>query len=126
MRLLLVADIHTTTHDLRAGLESHGFKVTHCDDVRLGLSWASLQEWRVIVLDATMAWQDVLVLLEKLRLQGIATPVIVLSAPNDVAVAINGLRLGADDCLDKPFEISELVARISTVLQRTHSAEPKA
>jgi two-component system alkaline phosphatase synthesis response regulator PhoP len=52
--------------------------------------------------------------------------VIVLTAPNDVAAGINSLRLGADDCLDKPFEIGELVARITTVLQRITPAEPKA
>lgn len=126
MRLLLVADIHRTTYDLCAGLESHGFVVTHCDDVRVALSRASLQDWRVIVLDATMVWQDVAVLLEKLRLQGIATPVIVLTAPNDVAAGINSLRLGADDCMDKPFEIGELVARIADVLPRIAAVESKA
>jgi two-component system OmpR family response regulator len=126
VRLLLVADIHRTTYDLCAGLESHGFAVTHCDDVRVGLSRACTQDWRVIVLDATMAWQDAAVLLEKLRAHGTAAPVIVLTAPNDVAAGINSLRLGADDCLDKPFEIGELVARITTVLQRITPAEPKA
>lgn len=126
MRLLLLADIHRTTYDLCSGLESHGFEVMHCDDARVGLSRACLQDWRVIVLDATMAWQDALVWLEEFRSRAASTPVIVLSAPNDVAAAIHSLRLGADDCLAKPFELDDLVARISTVLQRTASSGSKA
>ncbi len=126
MRLLLVADIHRSTNDLCAGLESRGFDVMHCDDVRIGLSRAFLQDWRVIVLDATMMWQDALVWLEESRSRRASTPVIVLTAPNDVAAAIHSLRRGANDCLAKPFELDDLVARIEVVLQRIAFAEPKA
>ncbi|OYY63173.1 MAG: hypothetical protein B7Y51_06645 [Burkholderiales bacterium 28-67-8] len=67
-----------------------------------------------------------MVWLEELRSRRASTPVIVLTAPNDVAAAIHSLRRGANDCLAKPFELDDLVARIATVLPRTASFDSKA
>ena len=133
MRLLLVADIHRTTYDLCAGLESHGFEVMHCDDARIGLDRACQQRWQVIVLDATMMWKDFALMwhdaldwLKELRTRDTETPVIVLTAGNDVAVSVDLLGLSAENCLSKPVAPEVLAARIGTVLTTRNPAEPKA
>ncbi len=133
MRLLLVADIHRATYDLCAGLESHGFEVVHCDDAQIGLDRACQQQWQVIVLDATMMWKDfammwhdALAWLKELRTRNAATPVIVLTAGNDVAISIDLLGLSAENCVSKPVTADDLVARIAIVLNTRNAAEPKA
>ena len=117
MRLLIVEDEPKTGSYLRKGLTESGFTVDLARTGSDGLAMAIEHEYDLIVLDVMLPGLDGWQILAKLR-ERKQTPVLFLTARDDVADRVKGLELGADDYLVKPFAFSELLARIRTLLRR--------
>ena len=111
--------------DLRAGLqhnlELEGYTVNTAADGREGLRKAREGESSLVLLDLMLPEMPGLEVLEHLREAGHETPIIIISAKGQDRDKVQGLELGADDYLTKPFGLSELLARIRAVLRRTKS-----
>lgn len=118
MRILVVEDEKKLANFLRQGLSQEGFAV---DVIRHGdeaLSAATTVPYDAIVLDIMLPGRDGLSILRELRAQRFNMPVLLLSARGNVTERIEGLNLGADDYLPKPFSISEVIARLHALLRR--------
>jgi DNA-binding response OmpR family regulator len=124
-RILVIED----EPDLRAGLqhnlELEGFQVDTAADGKQGLRKATQDKPTLILLDLMLPLLPGLEVLRQLRASGSATPVIILSAKGQDRDKVQGLELGADDYLSKPFTLSELTARIRAVLRRTQVRRPE-
>lgn len=121
-RVAVVDDERHIRTLLEIGLAEEGFAVRCASDGQQGL--ALIREWKpdVIVLDVMMPKIDGITLLPMLR-RLTEAPVVMLSAKSEVADKVEGLAHGADDYLAKPFELSELVARINSALRRPKLAK---
>ncbi len=119
MNVLLVEDERKIAQFVCAGLREQGFAVDHCDNGTNGFEYACRGGYDVIVLDIMLPGRDGLSVLKGLRKAGNATPVILLTARNELDDRIEGLSLGADDYLAKPFFVEELIARIQAVVRRS-------
>lgn len=119
MNVLFVEDEPKIANFVRLGLKEQGFVVDYCDNGDEGNSRALEQEYDVIVLDIMVPGKDGLAILKNLRRQGRNVPVILLTARNELDDRLEGLNLGADDYIAKPFFVEELVARIHAVVRRS-------
>jgi two-component system, OmpR family, copper resistance phosphate regulon response regulator CusR len=117
MRILIVEDEPKTAAYVRKGLTEHAYIVDVAHDGIEGLHLATSGHYDLILLDVMLPGADGWTVLESLRRQS-QTPVLFLSARDQVADRVKGLELGADDYLVKPFAFSELLARIRTLLRR--------
>ena len=118
MKVLLIEDEKKIADFVCAGLKEQGFLVEHCDNGLTGYAQAVRGDSDVIVLDIMLPGRDGLSILKGLRKAGMATPVILLTARNELDDRLEGLSLGADDYLAKPFFVEELIARIHALLRR--------
>jgi two-component system, OmpR family, response regulator len=118
MKVLLVEDEQKIADFTCAGLVARGFQVEHCDNGNSGLARACETNFDVVILDLMLPGRDGLSVLQAMRTQGVITPVILLTARNELGDRIEGLNLGADDYMAKPFFVEELVARIHALLRR--------
>ncbi len=119
MHILFVEDEAKIANFVRAGLKEQGFVVDYCDNGDDGYTRALDNEYDAIVLDIMVPGKDGLSILKNLRRKGQNVPVILLTARNELDDRIEGLNLGADDYLAKPFFVEELVARIHAVVRRS-------
>ena len=121
MKILIVEDEIKTGDYLRQGLTEAGFTVDLTRDGADGLHQAISENYDLMILDVMLpklnGWQ----VLEMLRKADKETPVLFLTARDEVGDRVKGLELGADDYLVKPFAFSELLARIRTILRRGKS-----
>ncbi|MET3118034.1 two-component system OmpR family response regulator [Undibacterium sp. GrIS 1.8] len=117
MKVLLIEDEQKIADFVSIGLKERDFNVEHCNNGNVGFELASKGQYAVIILDIMLPGRDGLSILKELRSSDVATPIILLTARNELGDRITGLNLGADDYLAKPFFVEELVARIH-VLQR--------
>ena len=117
MRILIVEDEPKTAAYVRKGLMEHGYVVDVASDGLDGLHLATTTEYDLILLDVMLPGIDGWSVLQGVRRQR-QTPVLFLSARDQVDDRVKGLRLGADDYLVKPFAFSELLARVQSVLRR--------
>jgi two-component system, OmpR family, response regulator len=117
-KVLLVEDEQRIADFVCAGLTERGLTVKHCSDGNLGLDLACNGSFDMIVLDLMLPGRDGLSVLKALRSAGTTTPVILLTARNELGDRVQGLNLGADDYLAKPFFVEELFARIQALLRR--------
>jgi DNA-binding response OmpR family regulator len=118
MKALLVEDEQRIASFVCAGLREHGFLVDHCEDGNTGYDYALTRDYDVILLDVMLPGRDGLSVLKGMRNAGRNTPVILITARNELDDRLQGLNLGADDYLAKPFYVEELVARIHALLRR--------
>ncbi|HEY9624381.1 MAG TPA: response regulator transcription factor [Crinalium sp.] len=118
MHVLFVEDESKIASFVQVGLKEQGFTIDYCDNGNDGYSRAMNQEYDVIVLDIMVPGKDGLFILKHLRRSGRNTPVILLTARNELDDRLEGLNLGADDYIAKPFFVEELVARIHAVVRR--------
>lgn len=118
MRLLLIEDEPKLSQAIAKGLREEGYVVDLALDGQQGEYMAFLQEHDLIILDWMLPGLDGATLCQNLRRERIQTPVLILSARNQVADRIAGLNFGADDYLSKPFEFEELLARVRALLRR--------
>lgn len=118
MRLLVVEDEQDVLRFLIQGLTEAGYTVDEATDGLEGLQYASSAEYDLIILDLMLPRLDGLGLLRDLRGRGLKTPVLLLTARDGVRDRVGGLDSGADDYLVKPFDFTELLARIRALLRR--------
>lgn len=125
MRLLFVEDDIKIVGFVMKGLKQAGFAVDHADNGEDGLEMLLTSNYDAAVVDIMLPKTDGISMVETARKQMIKTPIIFLSARQNVADRIRGLEAGADDYLVKPFAFAELVARIQAILRRSSkSLEP--
>ena len=118
MRVLLVEDDGGVSRFIKKGLKEEGYVVDAAFDGEEGLHLALSQTYDLIILDILLPEMDGYEVLRKIREKGVVIPVICLTAKDEKEDIIQGLELGADDYLIKPFSFSELLARIKAVLRR--------
>lgn len=119
MRILIVEDDPKISSFVAKGLRENGYEVETAADGKAGLQLAQEIPFDAIVADLMMPEMDGLAMIVQLRSQKVSSPVIVLSAKRSVDDKVRCLRAGADDYLAKPFAISELLARIESLVRRT-------
>lgn len=120
MRLLLVEDDPILGNGIEAGLRQAGFTVDWTRDGRSAQLALETTHYELVVLDLGLPRVTGMELLRQLRARGSDLPVLVLTARDTVRDRVSGLEAGADDYLIKPFDLSELVARIRALLRRAH------
>lgn len=119
MHILFVEDESKIASFVEAGLKEQGFVVDYCDNGNDGYTRAMHNQYDAIVLDIMVPGKDGLFILKQLRQAGQNVPVILLTARNELDDRLQGLNLGADDYIAKPFFVEELIARIHAVVRRT-------
>ncbi|MBN3764356.1 heavy metal response regulator transcription factor [Burkholderia sp. Ac-20365] len=117
MRILVIEDEQKTAAYLKKGLEESGYSVEVANDGSHGLILAQEEDYDVIILDVMLPWMDGWTVVKTLRATR-TTPVLFLTARDDVDDRVRGLELGADDYLVKPFAFVELLARVRTLARR--------
>ncbi|MEM9480931.1 MAG: response regulator transcription factor [Verrucomicrobiota bacterium] len=125
MRLLLVEDSRRLREQVALALKRSGYAVDAAENGEDGLWMAQNHDYDAAILDIMMPGIDGLTLLKRLRDSGKETPVMFLTARDKVEDKVNGLRIGADDYLVKPFALAELLARVEVLCRRSyHNATP--
>lgn len=126
MKILFVEDDRELCKVLKLHLEKAGYETDFCHSGSDALFYILGTYYDLIILDRMLPEMGGLSLLKTIRQKSITTPVIFLTALDQLNDKITGLDAGADDYLTKPFEISELLARIRAVVRRPgHRKEPK-
>lgn len=120
MKILLIEDEKKVSAFIKRGLEQERFIVETAFDGIIGLEIAHHPSLDLIILDLMLPGISGLKLLQKLRDSEVRTPVLILTAKDSIEDRIQGLNLGADDYLVKPFSFGELLARIRALLRRSY------
>jgi two-component system, OmpR family, response regulator len=118
MKLLLIEDDKKLAASIAKNLRAECFAVDHAGDGIEGEELAAINSYDVIILDIGLPRQDGWTTTANLRRANIPTPILMLTARDDVADKVKGLNSGADDYLTKPFHGEELVARIHALMRR--------
>ena len=118
MRVLVAEDTDRTAFLLRRGLEEEGYVVDVAVDGPEAIWHAGEWEYGVIVLDLTLSGFDGFEVCRRLRRRECWTPILMLSARDDVIERVHGLDVGGDDCLTVPFSFVELSARVRALIRR--------
>ena len=121
MRILIIEDDAEAAAYLVKALREAGHVVDHAADGLDGYGLAEGSTYDVLVVDRMLPKLDGLSLIRSLREQGVATPVLILSALGQVDDRVRGLRAGGDDYLPKPYAFSELLARIEVLARRARA-----
>src|ERR1700682_4931211 len=124
MRLLLVEDDGKAARLLSRGLREEGFIVDMAETASAGDELAGINDYDAIVLDWLLPDREGIALCRDLRRQGVATPILMLTARDALEDRVAGLNTGADDYLTKPFAFEELLARLHALLRRSDLARP--
>lgn len=126
MNVLVVEDEELIASFIEKGLRAHGYGVVWVRSGREGLESAAREDISIVILDLGLPDMDGLEVLSGLRQRGHTVPVLVLSARARVADRVEGLNLGADDYLVKPFAFEELLARVRANLRPRGPVLPHA
>lgn len=118
MKVLVVEDDKKIIRFIKKGLEEQGFTVETSTDGDDGLFQALENVYDVLVLDIMLPGKDGLSILRSLRDKGNTVPVLLLTARGELSERLEGLNLGADDYMTKPFFVEELVARLHALVRR--------
>ncbi|MBC7953971.1 MAG: response regulator transcription factor [Rhodospirillaceae bacterium] len=124
MRILLIEDDQEAAAYLAKGLREAGHNVDHAANGTDGLFLATSERYDVMVVDRMLPGLDGLTIIQTLRTNGNATPVLILSALGKVDDRVRGLKAGGDDYLVKPYAFAELMARIEALSRRVTSNQP--
>src|ERR671936_3154830 len=123
MRVLVVEDEKKVARALREGLEAEHYDVRVAASGEEGFFLVYHEAFDCVVLDLMLPQRDGLEVLTTLRKRGLQTPVLILTAKDTIDDRVQGLDLGADDYLVKPFAFPELVARVRALLRRGRPAD---
>lgn len=123
--ILVVEDEPTISRLLSYNLSQEGYVIESADNGGDGLQAALHKRFDLIILDIMLPGLSGFEVLTKLRQKGQKTPVIILTARNSENDVVQGLKLGADDYMTKPFGVAELLARVNAVLRRVNQGEPE-
>jgi DNA-binding response OmpR family regulator len=118
MRVLLVEDDGMIAQGLQTALRQASFAVDWMSDGKSASAALQANPFDLVLLDLGLPQCDGIAVLRQLRQRGDATPVIVLTARDDIQSRIAGLDAGADDYIVKPFDLDEVMARMRSVLRR--------
>jgi DNA-binding response OmpR family regulator len=118
-QILLIDDDQSLTTLLEDSLRREGYDPKSCGDIAHAEEEMRRQSFEVILLDVMLPDRSGFEFCAELRNRGIQVPVLMLTARGDVTDRVTGLRIGADDYLLKPFEVSELIARIEALRRRS-------
>src|SRR5437867_9080263 len=118
MRILLIEDDEVIAERIRFGLEKAHFSVDVALDGETGLQMAREGPYSLLILDLMLPRRDGWSVCEALRLRRSPLPILMLTARGGVQDRVRGLNQGADDYLPKPFDFSELLARVRALLRR--------
>ncbi|MBI1848257.1 MAG: response regulator transcription factor [Candidatus Rokubacteria bacterium] len=125
MRILVVEDERKVAGFIRQGLEEEGHRVEVAEDGRAALDLLlDMPAYDLVVLDVMLPHVDGFTVLRRLRDHKIRTPVLFLTARDSVPDRVEGLDLGADDYLTKPFSFDEFLARVRALLRRGQPQSP--
>ncbi|TKS99024.1 response regulator transcription factor [Streptomyces lasalocidi] len=124
MRVLLVEDEEDLRHVISAGLRDAGYAVDTASDWPEADVMLDLVSYSCVVLDRIVPSGDTLLPLQERRRRGWTTPVLCLTALNEVADRVDGFHSGADDYLAKPFAMVELVLRVGSLVRRAPERLP--
>ncbi|MEM8961078.1 MAG: response regulator transcription factor [Acidobacteriota bacterium] len=124
MRILIIEDDSKTADYLAHGLREEGHLAEICNNGVAALSRATTGQFDVLVVDRMLPDLDGLALVRALRAAGSTVPALFLSALGDVEHRVEGLEVGGDDYLVKPFHFSELLARITALHRRREHEAP--
>ncbi|MDF7826217.1 response regulator transcription factor [Pontiellaceae bacterium B12227] len=119
MKILIVEDDRKIASFVQKGLKEQGYTIDVCHDGDQGHEMAMGDSYDVILLDIMLPGRDGLSILRALREEKNTVPVILLTARSGLDERVEGLNMGADDYLPKPFYMEELIARIIAVSRRT-------
>ncbi|MFM9984348.1 MAG: response regulator transcription factor, partial [Flavobacteriales bacterium] len=117
-RILLVEDEESLSSMLKLNLEMEGYKVILAMDGMTALDKFRSQAFDLAILDVMLPELDGFALCQTVRLEGNKTPILFLSAKGSGKDRVEGLRIGGDDYLSKPFELEELLLRVSKLIKR--------
>ena len=118
MRILVIEDERKIASFIKRGLKEEGYTVDTAFDGEEGYRLTAENEYDLIILDVMLPKRDGISLCRQLRQDGIAAPVLMLTAKDSVQDKVKGLDAGADDYLTKPFAFAELQARIRALLRK--------
>ena len=118
MRILIVEDDVEAGEAMVRGLTEGGHECAHAADGEAGLDAARAGQFDVLIVDRMMPRMDGVTVVETLRREGDATPVLFLSALGEINDRVTGLKAGADDYLVKPYAFAELMARVDALARR--------
>ncbi|MCL5063437.1 MAG: response regulator [Nitrospiraceae bacterium] len=119
MRILIIEDEKNLAQILKKGLEENGFTAEVSFDGEEGLYMAETYPYDAVLLDIMLPEVDGLTILNTLRAKNINVPVLMITAKGEIEDRIKGLSIGADDYIAKPFDFSELLARLKAVIRRS-------
>ncbi|MDJ0703579.1 MAG: response regulator [Leptolyngbyaceae cyanobacterium MO_188.B28] len=123
MRILLIEDDEVLSHILVQSLTSQHYAVDPVDDGQMGWEYAQEGAYDLIILDVGLPGIDGISLCQRLRGNGYATPILLMTAKDAPEERIRGLDAGADDYLTKPLDVGELQARVRALLRRGEVAQ---
>jgi len=119
MRILIVEDEKRIADAIKQALELHHYAVDIVHDADSGLAAAADPDYDMVILDRMLPGStDGVGICQELRKQDVSTPIIMLTALGEVDDRVSGLQAGADDYLQKPFAMKELIARVQTLFRR--------
>lgn len=123
MKVLIVEDEHRIAQNIKKGLELKSFVVDLAFDGQAGYDLANSEKYDVIILDRLLPGKDGLEICRQIRSEGNHTPVLMLTAKNEIGDRVDGLDCGADDYLGKPFAFVELLARLNALARRPRQSQ---
>lgn len=123
MRVLVVEDEERIARFIKVGLEEESYAVDVVGDGAAALDWVAGTSYDLILLDVMIPGLNGFEVTRILRQRGVSTPILMLTARDDIDDRVAGLDAGADDYLPKPFAFKELVARIRALVRRASSVE---
>jgi two-component system, OmpR family, alkaline phosphatase synthesis response regulator PhoP len=124
-RVLVIEDEPTLALLLQERLEKEGYSVATCRDGEQGLAQALRGAFDLLVLDIKLPGRNGFDVCRELRRHCVNVPVLMLTARSDVKDRVKGLKIGADDYLAKPFDVTELLARMEALLRRASNSPPQ-
>lgn len=120
MRLLIIEDERRLSDNVKKGFVERGFAVDQAFDGENGQFLCETESYDVVILDLMLPRIDGISICKYLREKGIKTPILMLTAKDNIEDTILGLDSGADDYVKKPFSFSELNSRVQALLRRSH------
>jgi two-component system alkaline phosphatase synthesis response regulator PhoP len=118
IRVLLVEDETSLADTIKLNFELEGYHVVHAADGKKALKLFKSERFNLVVLDVMLPEMDGFTVCQSIRLENTEVPILMLTAKNTSADRITGLKTGADDYLAKPFNLEELLLRVSNLIRR--------
>src|SRR5215510_9191058 len=125
MRILLAEDEPSAAHMLAKGLREQSYAVDVAADGEAAIYQASVNDYDLVILDVMLPHKDGFEVCRELRKGGLTIPILMLTARDAVQDRIDGLDIGADDYLTKPFDFHEVLARMRALLRRGQALRPE-